>query len=679
MEDVEKRIIFHVGTIKTASSYIQQFLFDNKERLSALDVDYILFSPPRVDLPRYANADLIIGNDFDVQHVTNLISASPCRHIIISEEGLMGRPESMKSQAFAAYRRTAIMYVRPPVDLVAAWAAENSRPYNFRYIAVPEEASSEGEGVLAVTEGNPTSMGTCSSIGYCCLTYGQMIDGFLNAIEADEKLEFVIRPYEHDQFVSGNILVDFFDAIGLGNKLEAGLLQIIEDYDVKRANESWSRKYCDVSAKTARLVEKFALEEIYGEALVDFVFERCASGDDRKVIETLSDAEMETIFGSLEPYYRRLRLKGYQREVDLQAMLPDIHGKGRRPYQPVDDEEIKRGVVEFLENGGRTLPDGTELPINRTDELYRDFGLQNGLTLPGRKELGMDRTEQLYKDFGMQSVSRVELSTEDDAKFCLGIVSVRYDDLPWIAKKIAKRFNESRIFWDNPFTGDAVLAYLREFYEQYLPNVPASMRGVKGSTSDGGLLAGWLLLKHLRPDYYVESGVFIGGSLRLADMALPNAQKWAYDLSFNPLLYKEESITYIQNDIGAEPPSLPRGKLAFAFFDDHIDPVHRILLCAQLGVEWVLFDDCPPFTRLYFERYPAVPSIAMILDEDMPDGAVVEYKLHGRPEGEVLRYTHDKAYCEKARDLILGHIDLHEAMQKIGVECGNKVAVRLRT
>jgi hypothetical protein len=290
----------------------------------------------------------------------------------------------------------------------------------------------------------------------------------------------------------------------------------------------------------------------------------------------------------------------------------------------------------------------------------------------------MNRTEQLFNDFGMQSVNMVELLTRHDANFSLGSVSVRYDDLPWIAQKIAIQFNESGIFSDNPFTGEAVLAYLREFYEQYIPNIPASMREIRGSTSDGGLLAEWLLLKHLQPDCYVESGVFIGASLRLADTALPNAQKWAYDLSFKPLLYKEENITYIQNDIVAEPPSLPRGKLVFVFFDDHIDPVQRILLCAQLGVEWLLFDDSPLFARLNRYRYPAVPSISMILDEDMPDGTVIEWE-HGGTEGQVLRYTHNKGYCEKVRDLILGHIDLYDAMQKIGMPCGDKVAVRLRT
>ena len=347
MDNVEKHIIFHVGTIKTASTYIQKFLFDNKEQLSSLDVDYILLSPPRLDLPRYANADLILDNDFDVQHVKNLIRASPCRHIIISEEGLMGRPKSIKNEAFAAYSRTAIMYVRPPVDLVASWAAENSLPYNFR-----QTVGASGRGVVAVTEG----------IQLYCNIYGRMINSFLDKIEPDEKLKFVIRPYERDQFINGNIIEDFFHTVGLRNELD-GLRQVIKNYDLRTANEGRSRKYCDVSAKTAHLVEICALEEIYSQALVNFVSERCASGDDRKVIETLSDAEMETIVGSLEPYYQRLCLKGYKDKVDLQSLLPDIYGNGRRAYQPVDDEEIKRAVIEFLDSSVRAVPETKHDPI----------------------------------------------------------------------------------------------------------------------------------------------------------------------------------------------------------------------------------------------------------------------------------------------------------------------------
>lgn len=360
MENVEKHIIFHVGTIKTGTTYIQKFLFDNKRQLSSLGVDYILFSPLRLDLPRYANADYIIDNDFNAHRVKKLIGASPCRHIIISEEGLMGRPDCIMNEAFAAYKRTAIMYVRPPVELVASWAAENSLPWNF---VRDLRKFSDGLGVVDVAEG----------LKYCCNIYGLMINSFLNKIEADAKLNLVVRPYEAGQLMNGSIIVDLFHAIGLGDNLD-GLLQIVENYDARTApgefklpaawesaiNESRSRKYCDVSAKTARLVQRCALEEIYGEevyseALVDFVVERCTSGDDRKVIETLSDVDMEAIVGTLEPYYQKLCLTGYKDKVDLQSLLPDIYGNGREAYRPVDDAEIKSAVIEFLENSGREV------------------------------------------------------------------------------------------------------------------------------------------------------------------------------------------------------------------------------------------------------------------------------------------------------------------------------------
>jgi hypothetical protein len=387
LNDVQKHIIFHAGTIKTASTYIQKFLFECKDQLSVFDIDYILLSPPRLDLPRYANADFIIDNNFDVQHVKDMIRTSSCRHIIISEEGLMGRRKSISSEAFAACKRTAIIYIRPPVDLVAAWAAENSNPYNFDYIRIAQGLDGEGQGVLAVSEVNPTAMGARSGIGYCCFTYAAIIDGFLNAVEADEELEFIIRSYGHHEFLNGNILVDFFDSVGLGDKLDDGLLSIIQNYDTRPFNESSSRKYCDVSAKTARLIQKFAMEEIFGEALVDFVFDRCASGDDRTVIETLSDTEMETIVGSLQTSYQRLSSKGYKSAVGFESMLPAIHGNGRRSYQPVDDDEVKHAVIEFLEDGGRILPDGTELAISRTEPLYKDVGMKSPTSTGARKKL----------------------------------------------------------------------------------------------------------------------------------------------------------------------------------------------------------------------------------------------------------------------------------------------------
>jgi len=219
-------------------------------------------------------------------------------------------------------------------------------------------------------------------------------------------------------------------------------------------------------------------------------------------------------------------------------------------------------------------------------------------------------------------------------------------------------------------------AWIRAFYDHYLPGIPAELRAKHGSTSDEGLLCNWLLLNLIKPDAYIESGVFVGASLRLADIALPDARKWAYDLSFAPLKHRVDGITYIQNEWFDEAPDLTDQALAFAFFDDHIDPVQRIIECHDVGIEWVLFDDCPPFTRLHRYRYPAVPSISMILDPSMPDGTVIEWK-HASEE-RTLRYTHNASYCLRARDLITGALDMSDVFARVGLSCGDKVLVRLK-
>jgi len=499
MGEMQKNIVFHVGTIKTASTYIQKFLFECKDQLSVFDIDYILLSPPRLDLPRYANADFIIDNDFDVQHVKDAITASPCRNIIFSEEGLMGRPESIMSAAFADCSRTAVMYVRPPVDLVAAWAAENSRPYNFEYIRRAEQAPSEEEGVLAITEVNSTSLGALSGIEYCSFTYGQLIDGFLNAAEADETLRLAVRQYGRNEFMGGNILVDFFHAAGLGDKLDYGLLEVIERYDAGPANESWCRKYCDVSAKTARLVQQFALEEIFGEALVDVVFERCASGDDRTVIETLSDVEMETVVGSLRGSYQRLAPKGYKLASDLQAMLPAIYGNGRRTYQPVDDDEITRAVIEFLEDGGRILPDGTELAGSRTDPLYKHFEMQSVSALPDEKEVGTNQSSELSKDLVMGDGVSVKPNGGSMRK--LRDLRPTAEDFDLSKQKEESPDIVGNDFWD---IAAAVWDYT-ELPIAALHNLYCSARYLVAAEIEGA---------------FIECGVYLGGSIMAAELVL---------------------------------------------------------------------------------------------------------------------------------------------------------------
>lgn len=287
-----------------------------------------------------------------------------------------------------------------------------------------------------------------------------------------------------------------------------------------------------------------------------------------------------------------------------------------------------------------------------------------------------NRTMQLFEKYGMQSVSHVHPVEEPAARVNLGQVKTRDEDLVWIAHLLANELLAAGLLSDLDIDGSAVLGLIRAFYDRYLTDVPSDLRSKYGSTSDEGLLCNWLLLHLIKPDAYIESGVFVGASLRLADIALPDARKWAYDLSFAPLKHRVDAITYIQNEWFDEAPDLAGHASAFAFFDDHIDPVQRIIQCYEVGIEWVLFDDCPSFTRLHRYRYPAVPSISMILDSSMPDGTVIEWK-HAS-EVRTLRYTHNASYCLRARELINGAVDMSEVFTRVGLSCGDKVLVRLK-
>src|SRR5690348_12441362 len=102
MKTSQKTVFFHVGTIKTGSTFIQRFFYDNKKKIKAIGVDYPFFSPPRLDLPRYANADFFLKKGFDTGYVSDMIENSPCDKILISEEGLIGRADIINSEAFQA-------------------------------------------------------------------------------------------------------------------------------------------------------------------------------------------------------------------------------------------------------------------------------------------------------------------------------------------------------------------------------------------------------------------------------------------------------------------------------------------------------------------------------------------------------------------------------------------------
>jgi hypothetical protein len=72
-------VYFHIGSIKTGSTAIQKFCFENRAALLAAGIDYTQFQPPQLHLPRWANADCFLMPEIDADLVRGKISASSVR------------------------------------------------------------------------------------------------------------------------------------------------------------------------------------------------------------------------------------------------------------------------------------------------------------------------------------------------------------------------------------------------------------------------------------------------------------------------------------------------------------------------------------------------------------------------------------------------------------------------
>lgn len=87
---------------------------------------------------------------------------------------------------------------------------------------------------------------------------------------------------------------------------------------------------------------------------------------------------------------------------------------------------------------------------------------------------------------------------------------------------------------------------IEDFYELLKEN-PARGK-THGATGNGKALWLHLLARQLQPDTVVESGVYVGRSLYTLRKAAPSAALYAFDVSFDPLQFRNDSIHYHECD-----------------------------------------------------------------------------------------------------------------------------------
>lgn len=195
------------------------------------------------------------------------------------------------------------------------------------------------------------------------------------------------------------------------------------------------------------------------------------------------------------------------------------------------------------------------------------------------------------------------------------------------------------------FPAETPEAYTRHFTGIY------PQRPVLNNVGGGGLVPNyWLFVvtRWLAPDLIVESGVWKGQSSWILRRARPTAVIHAFDISFKNLQYKDDTIRYYECDwMEADIKNNDPGK-GLVFFDDHINQAKRVREAYERGYKWLIFDDNVPTGEIYKVGVPALPSIGMLFDPQLKEGAVITWELNGKKHS----YTFAEDDTFGARELI---------------------------
>jgi hypothetical protein len=319
------RLVIHAGTVKTGTTYLQKTFYENRAVLERHGVSYPFVFPPDLHLPRYTNAHFLYNRTRDAEARKAILSA-PGRTVLISEEGIFGNVYHLRHPAFEGVPKKVLLYVRPTAEVLGAWAAELSQPYNVAGLD-SESFHPTDRKVLPIDE----------AIKVASHEYAVSIGRFMEVVDEIGRENFIVRPFERASFVAQDLLTDFFTCLGV----DAAAVRADPEFrDPGPTNLSASRKFCDISlAIWRKLNEPRSLGE-FNYDLVAAVDQACSSGDARPVVETLTDAQIEWLtyrFEHFETYIARTFLNGIPL---FRNRYPACHGVDRERYRPVEAAEI---------------------------------------------------------------------------------------------------------------------------------------------------------------------------------------------------------------------------------------------------------------------------------------------------------------------------------------------------
>ena len=376
---MSKTIYFHIGAVKTGTTYLQKVMWENRDIFEEYGLCYLCVTPPALQLPRYTNADFLHDPSLH-DRARALIMESRCDSILISDEVIFGYPHLINLPIFDGFDKRIIMYLRQPAQLIAAWAAESAEPYlAFVHPNEGQHGPMEFENGLLFFE----------------RSYAEILRRCFKVFEEIGFDKVVIHPYEKELLKDGDLLKDFLSIFGICDNTLAPRLRT----DIRvNVNQTQSRKFIDISYYVWNKLREQGRLEKYSFELVMNIASRCRSGDSRSPFETISDATIFRICKNLEFIETEVSRLQIASGALFRNRLPAVYGGEREPYHPIDADELEL-LTEFF-----ILRDEK----NELVEALRSSEIQRGL-IDGAKRLTEQEREELWAALCATEQERDEL------------------------------------------------------------------------------------------------------------------------------------------------------------------------------------------------------------------------------------------------------------------------------
>jgi hypothetical protein len=256
------------------------------------------------------------------------------------------------------------------------------------------------------------------------------------------------------------------------------------------------------------------------------------------------------------------------------------------------------------------------------------------LSIKNKARLAVNRA---LAPFGLQ-VSR-SASPDRDSRPVSAAMTVE------IAKRCTPAMQKVAAFFGGASDSDIVMQQIEQFFDLY---GRFSLRQGYGSSGVAALLTLYVSGRAADPALVLESGVFQGFGSWALRAACPRAQMHCYDLTFQHLLYRDETIYYHEKDWTSGDPAFAPSRDSLAYFDDHVNQAQRISEAHERGIRWLIFDDNVSWFTLHRDGLPPIPTVDMVCDESLHDNAELEWMSAARP----MRYRRNKAFDLEIRSKI---------------------------